>query len=145
MQAYVKEDNRPLTRLYDKTLTAVNAPNVLYQKVTTMMEPFQPRSVYPLGEPPVRYPDVTTVAGFLDNPAQDFSDVRHQLERMAGDYEELFPENHDWNAVAKQDYQKDKSGSLSSQERAERAALPYAPMRGSYPSANSVHPNFIGW
>lgn len=145
MQAYVKEDQRPLTRLYDKAFTAVNAPNVLYQKVTTMAEPFQPRSMFPLGEAPVRYPDLTTVPGFLDNPAQDFSDVRHQLERMAEDHDQLFPEHHDWNAVAKQDFQKDKSGSLSAQERAERVALPYAPLGGTYPSANTVNPNFIGW
>lgn len=135
MQGYVREDHRPFTRLYDKAFTAVNPPNVFHQATTEFQAPFQPRSRYPLGEPPVRYPDLTTIPGFLDNPAQDKSDVRHALERIAEAYTDLFPRQYDWYAVSGTDFQKEKDGALAARERAERVALPFAPLRNTYPAA----------
>jgi len=86
MQAIVLPDTRRINVVYDKGLTAVNAPNVEHQSQVQMMQPFQPSSRYPIGQPPVRYPDVTTTPGFMDNPAEDDMDARNVAERMADSY-----------------------------------------------------------
>lgn len=136
----VRDDTRPLTKLYDRTLTAVNPPNVFHQTEVRLQEPFQPSSRYPQGEPPVRYPDLTTIPGWLDNPMEDAVDIRYQAgrlaERVAGNstYEEpLGREPNGWDAYGKIDYQKNKNGTLPSREKTERIIYPYAPLRGVYP------------
>jgi len=125
MQAYVTSDNRPLTRTYDKGLSAVNAPNVKHQATTEFVEPFQPRTKYPLGQPPVRYPDVTTIPGFKDDPRQDEMDARNVAGRAAERFDTNDPMPHDWrwDSEYRSDYQKDTSGSLSRDEALRRIML----------------------
>lgn len=87
MQAIVVPDGRPLTVKYDRAFTAVNAPNVEHTAQVAMVQPFQPSSRFPQGQAPVRYPNVTTTPGFLDNPAEDDMDARNVAERMADAYD----------------------------------------------------------
>lgn len=136
----VRDDTRPFTRLYDQTLTAVNPPNVFHRVELRMEEPFQPSSRYPIGEPPVRYPDLTTVPGFLENPMEDAVDVRYQAERMAQqtadnttEAEPLGRAPVGWDSYGKITYQKDKTGTLPNREQIQRIVYPYAPLRGTYP------------
>jgi hypothetical protein len=140
MFASVRDDTRALTRLYDQTLTAINPPNVFYRTELRLQEPFQPSSMYPIGEPPVRYPDLTTVPGFLDNPAQDETDLRHLLVRNAQrvsenvTYEEPFGRAPvGFESFGKLDFQKDKTGTLPGREAVQRIIYPYEPLRGTYP------------
>lgn len=91
MQAIVLPDTRPINVTYDKALTAVNAPNVEHSAQVKMIQPFQPSSRYPMGSEPVRYPDVTTTPGFLDNPTEDDMDARNVAERMADAYDHNDP------------------------------------------------------
>lgn len=138
MQGTIQEDTRPLTRLYDRALTAVNPPNVQQEFRVRMMEPFQPSSRYPEGIPPVRYPDITTLPGFLDNPLEDTRDILYMQDRLmqkraaqapvvGGDWP------YNWDAYGKIAYQKDKNGTLPRQEVVERIKYPYEPLRGYYP------------
>lgn len=83
MLTYAFEDDRALTQLYDRTLTAVNPANVQIKKTATVPIPFQPASVFPLGRPPVRYPDVTTIPGFVSDPREDETELRNILGAMA--------------------------------------------------------------
>jgi len=136
----VRDDTRPLTRLYDDVLTSVNPPNVFHKVEVRMQEPFQPSSRYPIAEPPVRYPDLTTIPGFLENPMEDAVDVRYQAGRLAQRVaDNTSAENPlgrppvGWETYGDIAYQKDKTGSLPSSERVERIVYPYAPLRGTYP------------
>lgn len=140
MFANVRDDTRALTRLYDTTLTAVNPPNVFYKTQLRLQEPFQPSSIYPIGEPPVRYPDLTTVPGFLEDPAQDDADLRNLLIRNAQTVASNTTEDAPlgrapvgFEAFGKIEFQKDKNGTLPSTDRVERIVYPYEPLRGYYP------------
>lgn len=126
MNYTVHNDTRPINLLYDKAFTAVNAPNVHHKAVVTMEEPFQPRSRFPWGVPPVRYPDVTTLGGFLEDPREDDSDARAVAAALAdrANAGDLFPRQYDGQAVAPAVYQKPKEGQLSRQERVKRILLP---------------------
>lgn len=116
MQGYVLSDERRENRLYDKAFTAMNAPNVFHRSVTEMMEPFQPRSRMPMGAPPVRYPDVNTTGGFLEDPMQDAQDARNVAGRMAERYNARDPMPYQWDgqAVYRQEYQKSTLGEIPS-------------------------------
>lgn len=138
MQGTVQDDTRPLTRLYDRALTAVNPPNVQQEFRVRMMEPFQPPSRYPEGFPPVRYPDITTLPGFLDNPLEDNRDVLYMQDRLIQKRASQAPVvggdwPYNWDAYGKITYQKDKNGTLPRQEAIERIKYPYEPLRGYYP------------
>lgn len=126
MQSYVVPDERPVARLYDAAFTAVGAPNVKHQNVTQMIEPFQRVSRFPWGQPPVRYPDLTTRAGFMDDPAQDASDARNVAGRMAEKYNEEDPMPYQWDgqAVGRQVKQKDHFGTMPRQEMIKRVLMP---------------------
>lgn len=126
MNYKVQNDTRPINVLYDKAFTAVNAPNVLHKAVVNFQEPFQPRSRYPEGLPPVRYPDVTTIGGFLEDPREDDNDARAMAAAMAErvDPTNLFPIQHDSQAVYKVDFQKPKEGTMDRSEMVKRILLP---------------------
>lgn len=126
MQAYVIPDDRATTKTYDRGLTAVNAPNVHHQAVTSLIEPFQPRSRYPIGAPPLRYPDVTTIPGFIDNPEQDAMDARNVAARMADAYDaaDAMPYQWDGQAVTGSAYQKNTMGDVPRGELIRRVLMP---------------------
>jgi len=124
MNYKVENDTSPLNVLYDKAFTAVNAPNVMHQKVVYMMEPFQPMSRFPEGVPPVRYPDVTTIGGFLEDPREDEADARNAAAAMADGTPELFPAQHDDQAVGRAAYQKPTFGNLARDEQLARMLFP---------------------
>jgi hypothetical protein len=138
MQATVRADNRPLTNLYDRAFTAINAPNVFSQFVARTQEPFQPSSRYPEGQPPVRYPDITTLPGFLENPLEDNRDIliveNRMMQKRAAQAPVLGGEYpYNWDAYGKIAFQKDRMGTLPPAEKAERIKYPYEPLRGYYP------------
>jgi len=126
MQFEVFPDPRAENRLYDKAFTAVNAPNVMHQAVTELIEPFQPRTTFPMGAPPVRYPDVTTVAGFVQDPAEDEADARNVAARLADKFDPTDPMPQAWDnmAVNKEEFQKDRTGPVSNAELINRVLFP---------------------
>lgn len=69
--------------LYLGAFSATNPPNVKNDVVAAMVTPFQPSSKAPFGMPPLRYPDLTTMGGFLDNPEDDERGVRQELGKVA--------------------------------------------------------------
>jgi len=126
--------------LYDQTLTAVNPSNVKYETRLRLGEPFQPSSRYPQGEPPVRYPDLTTIPGFIENPAQDAADVNNLLlrnvETVSRNVSEDAPFGRapiGFESFGKIEFQKDKSGTLPPKDKTDRIVYPYEPLRGFYP------------
>lgn len=138
MLAVTRDDNRPLTNLYDRALTAVNPSNVFTQFHVRLTEPFQPSSRYPEGQPPVRYPDLTSLPGFLNNPLEDDRDILIHHNKMAMERAAQAPVvggewPYSWDSYGKIAYQKDKMGTLPTRERVERIRYPYEPLRGYYP------------
>ena len=85
MLTYVAEDERPHVQLYDRVLTSANPANVKFGRTAKIAEPFQPPSVLPLGRPHIRYPDVTTMPGFLSDPRLDESAFRNVAGQMAAE------------------------------------------------------------
>lgn len=85
MLSYTAEDERPHVQLYDRVLTAVNPANVKFGRTAKITEPFQPPSVLPLGRPPIRYPDVTTMPGFLSDPRLDENAFRNVAGQLAAE------------------------------------------------------------
>lgn len=81
MNVAILEDNRDA--LYTQAFTATNPPNVNDSVVAAMVTPFQPSSKAPFGLPPVRYPDLTTTGGFIDNPVDDEAGIRQELGKVA--------------------------------------------------------------
>ena len=79
------EINEAKDRQYAAAFTAVNAPNVFNKIQTRLTEPFPQQPELPLGQPPVRYPDVTTMGGFLEDPREDEQDRRNVAVRLAAD------------------------------------------------------------
>lgn len=136
----VRDDTRPFTKLYDGVFTSINPPNVFHNVDMRMVEPFQPPSRYPQNRPPVRYPDLTTVPGFLEDPREDAVDVRYQAgrtaERIAENTSELEPLGRapvGFEAYGTIAHQKNKNGTLPNTEKTERIIYPYAPLTGYYP------------
>ena len=81
MNVTVLEDDRDA--LYTQAFTATNPSNVKDDIVAAMVTPYQPPSKTPFGLPPVRYPDLTTMGGFIENPADDEAGVRQELAKVA--------------------------------------------------------------
>lgn len=81
MDVTILPDNRDA--LYLGAFSATNPSNVKSDVVAAMVTPFQPSSQAPFGMPPVRYPDLTTMGGFLSNPEDDESGVRQELGKVA--------------------------------------------------------------
>lgn len=77
------ERNEAKDRQLAAAFTAVNAPNVNNRVVTKMTEPFQMAPDLPLGQPPVRYPDLTTMGGFMPDERQRAEDLRRTAARLA--------------------------------------------------------------
>lgn len=77
------ERNEAFDRLYAAAFTSINAPNIKTQLNTPIDVPFQAQPRLPLGQPPVRYPDLTTIPGFLADPRGDASDLRTAAVRQA--------------------------------------------------------------
>jgi len=129
MEIAVEDDMRQTRRLFDTAFTAVNPANVRHNVVTLMQTPFQKPSPYPMGRPPVRYPDVTTMAGFLQDPAQDAADVRNVLETEAlqSRLRDPMPAFWGWDAVGQAAFQTNDKGDDDFLPRAqvlERMLLP---------------------
>lgn len=145
MLSFAFEDDRALTQLYDRTLTAVNPANVHLKKTATVPIPFQPPSILPLGQPPIRYPDVTTIPGFMSDPREDESELRNILGAMASrdppgtinaQKEDWMPEYR--NAA---DYQTDKGqNGPTVVEALERAFKPMTQQHPPHPSHTRAFP-----
>lgn len=125
MLTTVEPDNRALPRLFDAALTAVNPMTVRHRTIVPMPEPFQPTSTYPMGRPPVRYPNLTTTPGFMENPSEEEAEINKLAEAMAREYAERdpMPVLHDSQAVGEQAYQKPKQGTLTDAEKLMRATV----------------------
>jgi hypothetical protein len=84
MLTYISDDTRPQVQLFDRVLTSVNPSNVKLRRTAKVVEPFQPPSVFPLGRPPLRYPDVMTMPGFMSDPRLDETAFRNVMGQLAG-------------------------------------------------------------
>lgn len=82
------ELNEAKDRQYAAAFTAVNAPNVKNQHVISTPQPFPQQPILPMGQPPVRYPDLNTTGGFLEDPSQSAQDMRSVAVRMAMEQED---------------------------------------------------------
>lgn len=125
MLTFVEPDNRALPRLFDAALTAVNPMTVRHRTIVPMPEPFQPASTYPMGKPPVRYPNLTTTPGYMENPTEEENEISKLAEQIAKEYMERdpMPVLHDSQAVGEQAFQKPKQGTLSEEEMMKRATV----------------------
>lgn len=87
--------------LYTAAFTAVNAPNVFHKVNARMVEPFQPASDYPLGQPPSRYPDILTIPPFSREELASEQAIRQRLAEEAATINRvpIFPVAHDHMAV----------------------------------------------
>lgn len=83
MLTYTSDDTRPQVQLFDRVLTSVNPSNVKLNRTAKVVEPFQPPSVFPLGRPPFRYPDVMTMPGFVSDPRLDETAFRNVMGQLA--------------------------------------------------------------
>jgi hypothetical protein len=88
----------------------------------------------------VRYPDLTTVPGYLDNPAEDETDLNYLLlrniQRVSENTDPAEPLGrapNNFESYGKIDYQKDKTGDMPVREKIDRIIFPYEPLRGTYP------------
>ena len=93
MLTYVSDDARPQVQLFDRVLTSVNPPNVKLGRQAKVVEPFQPPSVFPLGRPPPRYPDVMTMPGFMSDPRLDETAFRNVMGQLAAREPGVHPAN----------------------------------------------------
>lgn len=129
------EINEAKDRQYAAAFTSVNAPNVKNQNKVGLQQPFQQQPELPLGQPPVRYPDVTTMGGFLENPQESANDVRSMAVRSAEaeerNREGPFPMEIDNEALvgpkAPPGYYTLGTENLSKEELFERAFKPRVP------------------
>lgn len=87
--------------LYTAAFTAVNAPNVFHKTTARMVEPFQPPSDYPLGQPPSRYPDILTVPPFSREELAAEQAIRQSLAEEAATINRvpMFPMHTDHMAL----------------------------------------------
>ena len=87
--------------LYTAAFTAVNAPNVFRKVTARMVEPFQPPSDSPLGQPPSRYPNLLTVPPFSAEELGSEQAIRQRLAEEAATINRTptFPVANDHMAV----------------------------------------------